>query len=367
MNIEKILEEIIPPSDYQHRNGFNNIPLIDKLTGEEKIQLENALIDRLTFESDKEPDSLIVETLAYLKSQKSLPVLRQLLEKDLYEITKLVIATSIYEINRDDDMIDIAIDVIKKIEQKKGAYYIYKLTKAFYYLIKFDNAEINSIIEEYTSHKEYLIASNAKEVLGYAADKFKKSIQEAEIILSDSEKRLSKTEQQPIDLNLIDTSNYVESLKKMVKEIRGPEYEEISRKIYSLLEDLFNVYLVSSVEQRKMIEKLFQNKEYILNHLVSFPSHVSNFIHSPKDIKWLEIGLVSALIVDGRVDFRDLFISLGTLYIKAKEKGIDPYPHFNRIESLVLSDDSYNSINIDKSILSNFLNSEYLNSITNPQ
>lgn len=167
--MEKTLKEIIPPSDYQHRNGFNNIPLIDKLTGEEKIQLENALINKLIFESDTEPDSLIVETLAYLKSQKSVPVLRQLLEKNLYDITKLVIASSIYEINGDNDMIDIAIDVIKNIEHKKGAYYVYKLTKAFYYLIKFKNAEINSIIEEYTRHKEYLITSNAKEVLASTA------------------------------------------------------------------------------------------------------------------------------------------------------------------------------------------------------
>lgn len=166
MNIDKILKEIIPPSDYQHRNGFNNIPLLDKLADEEKIQLENALIDKLIFESDREPDSLIAETLAYLKSQKSLPVLRQLLEKDLYVITELIIATSIYEINRDNDMIDIAINVVKKIEQKKGPYYVSKLTSAFYYLIKFNNAEINSIIEEYTNHKEYLIAYNAKQVLG---------------------------------------------------------------------------------------------------------------------------------------------------------------------------------------------------------
>ena len=165
--MDRILREIIPPADYQHRNGFNNIPLIDKLTDDEKIQLENALISKLTFESDREPDSLIIETLAYLKSQKFLPILRQLLEKNLYEITELIVATSIYEINRDNDMIDIAINVVKKIEQKKGSYYVYKLTSAFYYLIKFENAEVNSIIEKYTNHREYLVACNAKRVLGY--------------------------------------------------------------------------------------------------------------------------------------------------------------------------------------------------------
>jgi hypothetical protein len=72
MYIEKLLREIIPPADYQHRNGFNNIPLIDKLTDDEKLQLENALIRELTVDLDREPDDLIIETLAYLKSQKSL-------------------------------------------------------------------------------------------------------------------------------------------------------------------------------------------------------------------------------------------------------------------------------------------------------
>jgi hypothetical protein len=195
-------------------------------------------------------------------------------------------------------------------------------------------------------------------------DRFRNTIQKADIILSDSEKRLSKIEEQPIDLNLIDPNNYVESFRKLVEKIRGPEYEEISREIYSLLEELFDVYIAASSEQRKMIEELFQNKKFILNHLISFPAHVSHFIHSPKDTRWLEIGLVSTLIVDGRSDFRDLFISLGALYARAKEKGINPIPYFNRIESLIISDDSYNSINTGKSILSNFLNSEYLNSIT---
>jgi hypothetical protein len=165
MNIEKLVQEIIPPCDYQHRNGFNNVPLIDKLNNEDKKQLENLLINRLLSESDDEVDTLVVETLAYLKSQKSLPILNELLEKCSDNLTKLIITVSIFEINRDASMIDIAIDVVKKIDDKSDAYYVHKLTSAFYYLIKFRSDEINSIIKEYTNHKEYLIAYNAKQVL----------------------------------------------------------------------------------------------------------------------------------------------------------------------------------------------------------
>ena len=78
MNIDKLINEVIPPKDYQHRNGFNNIPIIDELTANEKQLLEEALIRKLQSEAAKEIDTLIVETLAYLKSVASLPILKKL-------------------------------------------------------------------------------------------------------------------------------------------------------------------------------------------------------------------------------------------------------------------------------------------------
>ncbi len=169
MDIERLVNVIIPPSNYRHRNGFNNIPLIDGLTTNEKIQLEDALIDKLSlsFESAQEEiDVLIIETLAYLKSQKSLSVLKQILEKSYDDMTKLIIAVSIFEINRDDNMIEVAISSFRKLDDDKNPYYVYTLPTAFSYLIKFKNSKVNSVIEEYSNHKEYLIAYNAKQVLG---------------------------------------------------------------------------------------------------------------------------------------------------------------------------------------------------------
>jgi hypothetical protein len=166
MSIKKIIEQIIPPSNYHHRNGFNNIPLIDKLSNDEKTELEDALIHRLLFDSEEEIDTLIVETLAYLKSQKALPVLKNILEKSSESMTKLIISTSIFEINGDSDMVDIAITSFRKLDDNKNPYYVYILPSAFYYLIKFRSTIVNSIIEEYVNHKDYLIAYNAKQALG---------------------------------------------------------------------------------------------------------------------------------------------------------------------------------------------------------
>jgi len=78
---------------------------------------------------------------------------------------KLVISASIFEINKDSNMIDIAIGIIKTIDDKSDAYYVYKLTSAFYYLAKFHERKTTKLLEEYSKHPEYLISYNAKQAL----------------------------------------------------------------------------------------------------------------------------------------------------------------------------------------------------------
>ncbi len=165
MDIDKLINEVIPPSDYQHRNGFNNIPIIEKLSDSEKDLLENVLIQMLQSEKETEIDTLIVETLAYLKSVKSLPVLKNFIKVENNSVIKLRIATAIFEINQDIDMVDIAVSSVKQMDNKKDAYYVYKLTSAFYYLTEFNTEKTKQLIEEYTSHPEYLISYNAKQAL----------------------------------------------------------------------------------------------------------------------------------------------------------------------------------------------------------
>ena len=53
------------------------------------------------------------------------------------QLEKIAINRGVNGAVNDKKLIDIAIDVIKKIEQKKCSYYVQKLTSAFYYLIKF--------------------------------------------------------------------------------------------------------------------------------------------------------------------------------------------------------------------------------------
>ncbi len=156
-----MFSEIIPPGDYSHRNGFNNTHLINQLNEYERQQLEDALINKLL---DK-TDLLVVETLAYMKSEKSLLVLYNLLEKTSDNMDKLVIATSIFEINKDDRLIDIGMKAFNELSNKSSIYAKYLITSAFFYLIKFEDSKVNNIIEEYTKHSDYLISYNAKRAL----------------------------------------------------------------------------------------------------------------------------------------------------------------------------------------------------------
>ena len=95
INIDDLIKEIIPyPADHSHREGFTNEQIIDNLTHEERDLVEVALINLL----DEHPrDTYIVETLADMKSEKSLPSLRKLLKKCNHGFNKLSIATSIFE------------------------------------------------------------------------------------------------------------------------------------------------------------------------------------------------------------------------------------------------------------------------------
>jgi len=159
-DLEKLINEIIPPDDYQHRNGFSNTRIIDKLNNQERTLVEENLISML---SDK-TDILIVETLAYLRSQKSLSILYTLLDKNI-GTSSIIIAASIFQINKDNQMLEIAIKAFKGLEKTKDAYSVYKLIPMFYYLRKFKNEATNAIINEYTNHSDYLLSCNAKQAL----------------------------------------------------------------------------------------------------------------------------------------------------------------------------------------------------------
>jgi hypothetical protein len=153
--MDNLILEIIPPDDYSHRNGFTNTHIIDNLSNQEKDLVEDALLKKLL----NKTDLLIVETLAYMKSVKSIPILIDMLNQTSDAMYRLIISTSVFQINKNNDMIAVSLDAFKNLDN------VYKKISAFYYLRKFNNEATDAIIRDYTEHSDYLLSYNAKQAL----------------------------------------------------------------------------------------------------------------------------------------------------------------------------------------------------------
>jgi hypothetical protein len=108
--------------------------------------------------------------------------------------------------------------------------------------------------------------------------------------------------------------------------------------------ELSELYLEADSTQRKYI---FEQAE-LMNlpyNCWYFIRRVAKLIQSPRDTRWLEIGLAASLIDGARGDFRDLIASLVLLRFTAEIHEIDTKPFFdNAIQN---SDDQLKPILLD--------------------
>jgi hypothetical protein len=156
-NIEHLVKELIPPSDYHHRNGFSNQHIILELSENEKTKVERILIEML----EKKDDDLIGETLAIMKSTDSLQTLRKKLDLSKNSTMKIIWASYINEIkDGDQEMKEIALTEFDNISEK------YSRIGIFHHLTKFRDSRINEKIQNYINHNDYLTAYNARISLG---------------------------------------------------------------------------------------------------------------------------------------------------------------------------------------------------------
>lgn len=150
------LEKIIPSNNYESRNGFSNEHLINTLTDEERVIIEDKLIEMLHTKNDM----LVIETLAYMKSTKALPRLYSMFQDFESDSERIIISSAIFEIANDNSMVTVVIDCFKQLTN------VYELIPMFQYLKKFNSPEIRRLIKSYVDHKDYLVSYNAKQALG---------------------------------------------------------------------------------------------------------------------------------------------------------------------------------------------------------
>ena len=130
-----------------------------------------------------------------------------------------------------------------------------------------------------------------------------------------------------------------------------------------LLDELCGLYLEADQEQRPLIRGLFDDKTRLRKYLHSYiGGRAAPRLESSGDRKWLDLGLAAASIVDQRVDWRDLLIALGVLWLSAEEAGIAPARRFSSV-ARISSDEPVYRGSSTSDLLRKFRTSGHLRSI----
>jgi len=102
--------------------------------------------------------------------------------------------------------------------------------------------------------------------------------------------------------------------------------------LHELLDELCGIYLEVDAARRAAIRAFFDEKQRVLKYLHSYVGgRAAPLAASTGDVKWLRLGLAAGSIADRRVDYRDLLICLGELWLAAEVAGIAPARHFSAV------------------------------------
>jgi hypothetical protein len=98
--------------------------------------------------------------------------------------------------------------------------------------------------------------------------------------------------------------------------------------LHEELDQFCALYLVATAEQRAEMRKLVAEPELRLKELLDHIGWARSRLLESKDAECLRRGLAAASLNDNRWDFRDTFVSLGSLYLTASHVGINCTPYF---------------------------------------
>jgi len=130
-----------------------------------------------------------------------------------------------------------------------------------------------------------------------------------------------------------------------------------------LLDELCALYLVADQDQCLVIRGFFDGKTRVRKYLHSYiGGRAAPRLESTADGRWLDLGLAAASIVDQRVDWRDLLICLGALWLSAEEAGMAPARRFSSVARISNREPVYGS-GSTRDLLRGFRTSAHLKSI----
>jgi len=160
-NLSIFRQEYLDANTWPQRKDGVPLELLDNLDPDELIVAEQELIAAAGLDDDWP-----IIGLGHIRSQKSLPMLYELLEKATGSY-KVIIAHSIFQICSDTAMIGITLDELasaRKWGRKRWSEY--ELINILYLLPDFQSAEINKRLVHYMEGRYYLTAYNAARALG---------------------------------------------------------------------------------------------------------------------------------------------------------------------------------------------------------
>ncbi len=151
--------------------------------------------------------------------------------------------------------------------------------------------------------------------------------------------------------------------RRYVETIRRGESPVDFDQLGELLDELCAIYLEANDEERAEIRALFDNKQRVLKYLHSYVGgRTAARLEATADVKWLQLGLAAASIADRRVDYRDLLICLGELWLAAEGVGIAPARHFSGVARISNTEPRYGD-GSTQDLLRHFRTSGHLRSI----
>ncbi len=133
--------------------------------------------------------------------------------------------------------------------------------------------------------------------------------------------------------------------------------------VQEALDELCSLYLRADPGQRLRIRDSFGSKRRLRVYLHSYiGGRAASRLRSTGESRWLDLGLAAASICDQRVDYRDLLIALGKLWLAAEEAGIAPARRFSAV-ARISSDEPVYGQGSTRQLLRGFRTSGHLRSI----
>jgi hypothetical protein len=133
--------------------------------------------------------------------------------------------------------------------------------------------------------------------------------------------------------------------------------------LHEPLDELFDLYLEASEEQRVLIRDSFEDKKRLRGYLHSYVGgRAAPHLGATGETRWLRRGLAAASIADQKVDYRDLLICLGALWLAAEDVGIAPARFFSSVARLSSDEPVYGNRST-RQLLRGFRSSGHLRSI----